>query len=270
MWSNLLIVSGSRVVQKSKIPDMTETLVKGIVLLEGSFPIDHLNPALKHLIHYGPQTENVGLLDWFSMFSFERKNKHVKSMVKHAGQPLSSLANHVELDILARHDFLSRLDRAGVERDALSLTVRIRGYCLSGREKDDLQTMGVTSFQGYKVFKVAKILGVHFRCGEWGCHRCGSVITTIYRGVSRYCILNAFVQLQDKIYASVTWLSSPTYPHAPFKIVVKVRLMTPVEERVHRSVISVDKIEPCTVGVIPHEDGVHFYMLRDKGTDRTV
>ena len=55
-------------------------------LLEGSFPVDHLNPALKHVIHYGPQTGDAGVLDWVSMFVFERNNKRVKDMVKHTVQ----------------------------------------------------------------------------------------------------------------------------------------------------------------------------------------
>ena len=51
--------------------------------------------------------------------------------------------------------------------------------------------LGVTSFSDFRAFKVAKVLGVHFRSGQWGCLRCSSVITTIYRGTSRYCIVNA-------------------------------------------------------------------------------
>ncbi len=173
---------------------MTKQLIEGIVLLEGSLPVDHLHPGLKHLIHYGPQTENVGSLEWFSMYSFERKNKHVKSMVKHPAQPLSSLANNVELDILGRIELLSRGDLEGVDRPALiELTGRDRGYLLSKREKDGMKILGVTSFRGCEVFKIAKVLGVHFRTGEWGNRRCGSVITTIYREISRYCIVNAFV-----------------------------------------------------------------------------
>ncbi len=81
---------------------MTLDVVKGIVLLEGSFPIDHLHPALKHLVHYGKQTDRAGLLDWFSMFCFERNNKEVKSRVRSTSNPLSSVANHTELDILAK------------------------------------------------------------------------------------------------------------------------------------------------------------------------
>ena len=44
--------------------------------------------------------------------------------------------------------------------------------------------------------------------------------------------------------------------------------MTAAEQRTHQSVISVDMIEPCQVAVLPDSDGTHFYMLRDKGTDR--
>ena len=61
----------------------------------------------------------------------------------------------------------------------------------------------------------------------------------------------------------------PVVP-TPFKLVVKVRMLTPQQQRSHRSVIPVDRIDPCTVAVLPHNDGVHFYMIRDKGTDRTT
>ena len=187
-------------------------------------------------------------------------------MVKHAVEPLSSLANQVELDISTRLETLTKLSlQQGAE---IELTVRVRGCVLTDREKDDMQMMGITSFHDVKFFKVCKILGVHFRCGEWGCRRCGSVITTIYRGISRYCIVDTFFMVQDKMYARVTWLSTPTYPCRPFKIVVMVTLMTPAAQLLHRSVIPVDKIDPCSVAVLPHSDGVHFFMLREKGTDR--
>ena len=44
--------------------------------------------------------------------------------------------------------------------------------------------------------------------------------------------------------------------------------MVNAEQRHHRSVIPVSKIEPTTVAVLPDSDGVHFYMMREKGTDR--
>ena len=258
---------GSRAVDKNKIPTITRDVVRGLVLLEGSLPIDHLNPGLKHLVHYGPQTGTRGLLDWFAMWAFERNNKRVKTMVKHTVQPLSSLANHVELDIQTR---MKTLTKRTLEPDAeIALSVRIRCCVLSEQQRVAMEYLGVTSFRDVKFFRVAKILGVHFRSGEWGSRRCGSVITTMYRGVSRYCIVDSFVMVQDKSYACVTWLSSPIYPCPPFKIVVKVRLLTPLEEGVHRCVISVDKIDPTTVAVLPDSDGVHYFMLREKGIDRT-
>ena len=77
-----------------------------------------------------------------------------------------------------------------------------------------------------------------------------------------------FLQVQGRVFACVRWLSTPVYPCLPFKLVVKVRSLTPVQQRVHRSVIPVDRIDPCTVAVLPDSDGVHFFMMRDKGTDR--
>ena len=44
--------------------------------------------------------------------------------------------------------------------------------------------------------------------------------------------------------------------------------MAPAAQCLLRSVIPVDKIDLCTVAVLPDTDGVHFYMMRDKGTDR--
>ena len=76
--------------------------------------------------------------------------------------------------------------------------------------------------------------------------------------------------MQEKAYAAVTWLTAPVYPCLPFKIVVKVRIMLPADQLMCPSVIPVDRIEPCTVSVIPDSDGIHFFMLRDKGIDRTV
>ena len=53
-------------------------------------------------------------------------------------------------------------------------------------------------------------------------------------------------------------------------LVVKVRPLTCTQQRTHRSLNPVDRIDPCTVVVLPNSDGVHFFMMRDKGTDRTL
>ena len=133
---------------------MGRDVLKGLVLLEGSFPLDHLNPGLQHLVHYAQQTARNAQLDWFSMFCFERNNKRVKGLVKHTTAPLSSVANHVELDIQARLEMTSKKTSSDFEcTPAESLSVAFRMYCLSQREKDAMQVMGVTSFCDFKAFK---------------------------------------------------------------------------------------------------------------------
>ena len=54
--------------------------------------------------------------------------------------------------------------------------------------------------------------------------------------------------------------SQDVYNGPPFKIVVKVTLMTPEQQLLFPSVIPVGRIEPYTVSVIPDSDGIHFYM----------
>lgn len=252
---------------------MKRDVIKGLSLLEGSFPVDHLNPALIHLCHYAHQTDRVGLLEWFSMFAFERNNKKVKSMVKHTANPISALVNNVELDISTRKDVLVENQISDLRNEPIHVTVRIRCFELSDKEKRDMSALSRTiSFRSLQKFKTCNLLGVHFRSGEWGCRRCGSVITTIYQGVSRYCFVNGFYKVRGTrvVFASVTWLSIPVYPCHPCKLVVKVKLLTPRQQTRYRSVISVNKIDPCTVSVIPDSDGIHFYMLRERGIDRTI
>ena len=80
--------------------------------------------------------------------------------------------------------------------------------------------------------------------------------------------MNVFLMVTDKTHASVTWLSTPIYPYLPFKIVVKVKRITDVQQLLHPSVIPVDRIQPTTVSVMPDTDGIHFWMMREKGIDR--
>ena len=116
---------------------------KGVSLLEGSFPVDHLHPALKHLLHYGKQTGEAGLLDWFSMFVFERNNKKVKHWVKSASHPLSSLANHVEIDLLARLESFADLTADDVRPPwEHRLTVPVKRCVLADRERNEMLCWG--------------------------------------------------------------------------------------------------------------------------------
>ena len=134
----------------------------------------------------------------------------------------------------------------------------------------ELASLGVTNLADIKSFRIMKILGQHFRCGEWGQQRCGSVVTTMLRNVSRYCIVERFVVVQQKAFAMVTWFQEPTYPYAPNPLVVRVRLSprgTSAEPS--RRFLPVVDIIPTSVAVVPDSDGVHFFVMRSKGTDRT-
>ena len=53
--------------------------------------------------------------------------------------------------------------------------------CLTRKEVTDFRMLGHTHVDSMSAcsFKIAHIMGVHFRAGEWGKRpRCGSVVTT--------------------------------------------------------------------------------------------
>lgn len=142
-------------------------------------------------------------------------------------------------------------------------------YIPSRKERFDLGMLGVTSLSCVLTFPKAIILGVHFCGGEWGRRRCGSVLTCIRRGRSHYCVVKSFLRVQDKAFARVEWFSVPTYPYAPNKLVVRVRKLTVTEQEHLPSVIPIDIIEPTPVAVMLDPDDIHFFMLREKGIDRS-
>ena len=125
---------------------------------------------------------------------------------------------------------------------------------------------GVTDFSDLKGYRAVRILKQHFKSGEWGKKRCGSVVTTMVDNVSRYCIVDRFFTVQQKSFALVRWLAVPTYPMAPNPLVVEVTFpTTPQPSRL----LPVERIIPTHVSVLPVGDGV-FRVMRDKGTDRTA
>ena len=265
------VLPGSNVITVELIPHVKDELIFGLVLLEGSFPVAHLNPALHHFIHYGDQTEEMGILNWMSMYSFERNNKKIKGLVRNSSKPLSSLANHLKLDIVTK--LLSMSDTDQFKQPATCVLSSPSKYYrrVSRRERFDLSLLGVSNIRRVRQFKVARILQVHFSAGEWGQKRgqkrCGSVISTTYGMRTRYCIVSTFLRVEGKSFARVSWLSIPEYPYYPNPLVVRVRLGDENMQNRHRCVIPVEEIDPVQVGVIPHADGVHFWMVRTKGWD---
>ena len=265
---SLGVLPGSKVIDRRTISSIRKQLIRGLVLLEGSFPVGHLNPALHHVVHYPGQTGYLGLLELLAMWAFERNNHRVKTFV-HRSFFLKSCAKKIMMDIAARLERFSEIPDTS-SHCTCTLGARRRKYALSAQEKFDLGMLGVEVFDNVKSCLIANILGVHFKAGEWGQKRCGSVITTVYGGDSLYCVVRTFLQVQDKLFARVEWLSKPIYPHMPIKLVAKVRILPPARQSERRCVIPVEKIDPCTVTVLPDSDGTHFFMMRSEGHNRTV
>ena len=263
---------GSRAVFKATVKAIGAQLVLGLVLLEGSFPVGHLNPILHHLVHYGMQTARNGSLNWTSLFCFERNNKRMKNLVRSNVHPEASLANMIQIDISSRTVTFEERLPCEQPAPAVALISRGRGrgkfYIVSRREKIALGLLGVTRFEGVRSFEAARIQGVHFKSGEWGHRICGSVITTVYCGRSRYGYVKRFLFVQSREFAVVNWLSKPIYPYAPITLVVRVHMLPETDQPSYRCVISCDDIEPCSVCVLPDDDGVHYNMMRTDGTDR--
>jgi len=261
----------SRVVDEANIQALGKQLLSGLVMLEGSFPVAHLNPIMHHLVHYAEETARVGSNAWTSMNSFERNNKRMKGLVRSNRHPEASLANEIQVDIAARATSLDEvLDENAQPPPFFKFGLKPNPvmYFLTRRQKYCLSMLGVQGVTSARSYMVARIKGIHFSCGEWGQRTCGSVFTTVYRGRSLYGILDRFLFVQQKEYAAVTWLSPPEYPYHPITLVVRVRLQE--DQPVNRCVIPCDRIQPCGVCVMPDEDGVHYYMMRVRGFDRRV
>ena len=90
--------------------------------------------------------------------------------------------------------------------------------------------VGVEDSFAVSMYRVAHILGKHFRSGEWGnLHRCGSVVTCVMGGRSMYARVERFLRVDGddaEGYASVTWFGEPEYPF-DIPLVVKCRERQP-------------------------------------------
>ena len=91
----------------------------------------------------------------------------------------------------------------------------------------------------------------------------------MYGGRSRYAVVNTFIKAGDKDFASVTWFSKPHYPYAPIPLVVRVTVLNPARQVNMPSLLPLNSIDPTPVLVEPDVDGIHFYMMRVYGWDRT-
>ena len=260
----------SPIVDENNIKALGRQLLEGLVLLEGSTPVSHLNPALHHLTHYAAETARIGSLAWVSMNTFERNNKRMKGMVRSNLDPEASFANDIQVDIATRVTSLEKdlLDAEPPPLITVSSPIPGGLYFPTKRQRYCMSLLGVERFQYTQGYNVARIRGTHFVCGEWGQRTCGSVFTTVYCGRSVYGILDRFMLVHEEVYAAVTWLSEPVYLYRPITLVVRVHMIPPEDQPLNRCVIKCNRIEPCGVNVMPDEDGVHYFMMRTRGFDR--
>ena len=86
-------------------------------------------------------------------------------------------------------------------------------YKPSVDEQKELHKLGLTVSGVVLSFDIAVILGVHFKAGEWGRTRCGSVVVTTLKGKTRYCIVGRFLQVGSRCVAcGLTWFAPQRYP----------------------------------------------------------
>lgn len=144
---------------------------------------------------------------------------------------------------------------------------------LSEVEVGSLRVLGspVEDIFASNEYNIALILGKHFRSGEWGKYRCGSVVTCVISGRSVYARVNKFftVDGDDCVgYASVTWFGAPEYPLDRSPLVVRCREEDP--DRLvdaYGCVVKLTQIDPCQVMVERDLHTGYCWMMRDSGFD---
>ena len=119
-------------------------------------------------------------------------------------------------------------------------------------------------------YHIAMILGKHFRSGEWGEYRCGSVIVCVISGMSVYERVNKFFTIDGddcEGYAPVTWFGAPEYPLGSPLV---VRCLEEEPQRLvdaYGCVVKITQIDPSQVMVERDQNTGYCWMMRDSGYD---
>ena len=120
------------------------------------------------------------------------------------------------------------------------------------------------------VCRIARIMGYHFRSGEWGCYpRCGSVFTMVLNGRSVYGRVEKFMRVTGDPcpgYASVSWFSGPTDSNF---LCPKVNSNAgeAIQREVNACVVRITQIDPAQVSVESVPGSNDYFMIRDSGYD---
>ena len=148
IWSRVLTWVLSLIIFRSTWWAVLRTIGEDV---DGGSPWSYTHRRSEtHCNHWTPPHRSVS---WSQLTTpprlyFERNNKRVKAMVHHTTVPLSSVANHVELDIQGSLELLStKMESDFSCPPTETLTVPIDMYNLSPRDKDCIQMFGVTSFK---------------------------------------------------------------------------------------------------------------------------
>lgn len=124
----------------------------------------------------------------------------------------------------------------------------------------------------------ASVCGRRFTAGEplsgvsrsgWRNKRCGSLVTTVVDGRSRYALVSHFIEKSDgegDRYAVVEWLPVPTYPYHPNPLVVFLMDGDPVGVGLS-CLLSLEDIEPTGICIERCEVDHGYYVYRMDGLD---
>ena len=272
--NELGILPGSPVVVKTHVPGIHRDLVKALCLLEGCVPIDFLKPFFHHFEHYAEFTTTHGILVLLWMMAFERYNKYLKEHVRNNHFPEINLAHTTSQTDTANFFKLTEEDKYELPTDLYHrcyLSVSTAQSKTNELEIGSLRVLGVNIEDVLAIteFKVAHILGKHFRAGEWGNYRCGSVVTCVLEGQSHYARVERFFKVDGDSsdgYASVKWFGQPHYPFG-IPIVVRCCEEEP-QDLIDRfgCVLRITQIDPSQI-IVEREDGGFSWMMRDSGFD---
>ena len=184
-----------------------------------------------------------------------------------------NLTHTVTLDSACYYDRLTKAEGC-LSAESLhicELTVELRKESVTSDELDGVILLGeeAEDEDDFAVYACARIMGKHFRAGEWGTTSQfgGSVVTCVIDGRSLYARVLRFMKsdVSGVGYASVRWFSEPTYDNV---LCPRVNLNgDDVGRDVGGNFIKITQIDPSQVAVEDVLETGEYMMIRDSGYD---
>ena len=273
----LRVLPGSPVLVRAAIKFAHKDLVRALALLEGCLPLSHLKPAIHHFVHYVEYVLTHGNLRFYWMMCFERYNKYIKNLVRNVHHVEVNLARTTSESVAVAFRNLQEARIYNPTKDDVHncvLSSRDLEYCVTCEDLAGLRMCGavIRDSVAVKAFKIAKILGRHFRAGEWMQRpRCGSVITLVVNGRSLYARVHTFFKVDGEVcpgYAKVSWFGCPEYqdPEKPLVVSVAKDASEELLAELKTSIVRITRIDPSQV-MVEQASSDTFYVMRDSGFD---